>query len=206
MKITVGHEARAFTIHKRLVCQTSSYFKAAMDGNFEESFKGELHLDEQDPEVFNCFVEWVYSGKVELPILSGEQRHDSEVWMKFSKLYLLSNYLQCAAFGNCLLDNAPLKSRYEPAKCTLPDAGIVKMVYENTVEQCGIRRYFAAMFVWLTNRPKSSDTKLLGECLSSFPSGCVLDIAKLAVKETQGGYRDHFQEVAQEMKAFHDKQ
>ena len=206
MKVFIGHEEKAFIIHRRLVCQASSYFKAALDGDFEESIKGELHLHEQEPELFNCFLEWVYSGEVDLPKLRGEQRHDSEVWMKFSKLYLLSKYLQCPAFGNCLLDTAPLKSKYSPSHYTLPDAGVLKTVYENTLEQCGIRKYFAAVFVWLTDQPISDDTQLPSECLSSLPSGCVLDIANLAVRETQNGYQNMFRQGSKDiMKAFHDE-
>ena len=205
MKVFIGHEEKAFVIHKRLVCQVSPYFKAALNGSFEESVDGELRLHEQEPELFNCFVEWVYSGNVELSKLCGKQHHDSEVWTKFSKLYLLSKYLQCSAFGNRLLDSAPVISILDQQKYTLPDAGIVKMVYENTVGQCGIRRYLAATFVWLTKDSISKDMKLLGECLAGLPAECALDIANLAVGAARNGYRDPFKEWSPNMKIFHDE-
>ncbi|KAF7504274.1 hypothetical protein GJ744_002532 [Endocarpon pusillum] len=205
VKVFVGHEEKAFIIHKRLVCQASPYFKTALNGNFEESVHGELRLQEQEPELFNCFVEWVYSRNVDSFNLCGEQRHDSEVWTEFSKLYLLSKYLQCPAFGNCLLDTVPVISTPGLRKYTLPDVGIVKMVYENTVGQCGIRRYFTAAFVWLTGDSIPKDMKLVGEFFAGLPAECVLDIANLAVGRAHHGYQSPFTDWPPHMKDFHDK-
>ncbi|ERF77050.1 hypothetical protein EPUS_07956 [Endocarpon pusillum Z07020] len=205
VKVFVGHEEKAFIIHKLLVCQASPYFKAALNGSFEESVDGKLYLYEQEPELFNCFVEWVYSGNIDLLKLCGEQRHDSKVWTKFSKLYLLSKYLQCPAFGNCLLDTAPVISPLDNRKYTLPDTGIVKMVYEKTVGQCGIRRYLTAAFVWLTKDIVPKDTKLFGEYFAGLPADCVLDITNLAVGAAHNGYRNPFKEWSPDMKTYHDK-
>lgn len=93
----------------------------------------------------------VYSAKLDLSKLNGKTSHDYGVWMLFSKLFLLAKYLQCPEFGNHLLDNALTRRDSADPKCSLPDPEIVTMIYNSTADECGIRRYFAAVYVWLSD-------------------------------------------------------
>ncbi|PQE09861.1 BTB POZ-like protein [Rutstroemia sp. NJR-2017a BBW] len=60
VKIYVGKERKCWTLSKELLCDNSEYFRAAFKGNFSES-NGVLTLEEEDPEIFAHFVNWIYS-------------------------------------------------------------------------------------------------------------------------------------------------
>lgn len=53
---------RVFGMHKALLCHHSLYFKAALTGNFKEAADAVIELDEEDPEVFSWFNDWLYTG------------------------------------------------------------------------------------------------------------------------------------------------
>lgn len=56
-------EGAVFGMHKGLLCRESLYFKAALEGHFKEATEGFV-LDDEDPEVFQRFNTWLYTGKV----------------------------------------------------------------------------------------------------------------------------------------------
>lgn len=58
--VLVGPEKDCFAIHKTLVCDQSSFFKAALTGNFKEA-DGTIALPEQDAAAFKYFVHWLYT-------------------------------------------------------------------------------------------------------------------------------------------------
>jgi BTB/POZ domain len=143
----VGHQGRVFTVHRHVLCEVSAYFNAALNGNSEESVNDEIDLPEQEPGLFNRFIEWAYQGKIDVVELKEKDGYDHEVWMSFSKLYLLARYLQCPEFGNCVLDNAPSQLCSDSSNQALPDEEIARMAYDSTVQKCGIRSYFVAPYV-----------------------------------------------------------
>lgn len=49
-------------VQKALLCGSSSYFKAALNGSFIEGESQKVELDDEDPEVFRTYVAWLYQG------------------------------------------------------------------------------------------------------------------------------------------------
>ncbi|MCJ1415788.1 hypothetical protein MMC32_002121 [Xylographa parallela] len=62
--VIVGEKKRVFKIHKNLLCSSSEFFKAALDGKFKEAEEREINLAEEDPQTFERVVFWMYSGSL----------------------------------------------------------------------------------------------------------------------------------------------
>ena len=64
VSLVVGEEKRVFTIHKGVLCSTSTYFAAALKGSFKEAAEQKIIFPEGKPWVFERFQLWLYSKQV----------------------------------------------------------------------------------------------------------------------------------------------
>ncbi|PQE06586.1 BTB POZ-like protein [Rutstroemia sp. NJR-2017a BVV2] len=64
VKILVGPTKKLFTLPKRLLCTSSTYFDRAFNGHFLESQTQELHLPETPSEIFELVVQFLYTGTI----------------------------------------------------------------------------------------------------------------------------------------------
>ncbi|KAI4740341.1 hypothetical protein E4T50_09207 [Aureobasidium sp. EXF-12298] len=55
---------KSFHIHKKVLCDSSTYFKAALHNGFAETKTQTIKLDDEDPEIFSAFAIWLYEGKL----------------------------------------------------------------------------------------------------------------------------------------------
>ncbi len=60
VSIFVGKKRKEFNIHKKLICEASKFFNDAFNGPYKEGQENRMHMPEDDPEVFSCFVDWLY--------------------------------------------------------------------------------------------------------------------------------------------------
>ncbi|CAG5149834.1 uncharacterized protein ALTATR162_LOCUS2462 [Alternaria atra] len=65
--ILVGPDLTAFQIHTSLFTSTSSYFRAALNGPFEESATNSVTLDDVPVEHFQLLVSWLYNSILPTP-------------------------------------------------------------------------------------------------------------------------------------------
>jgi hypothetical protein len=49
-----------FTVPKALLCNSSTYFRAALNGPFIEGQTQTIDLDDEDPSIFRTYVAWLY--------------------------------------------------------------------------------------------------------------------------------------------------
>lgn len=63
----IGPTRKAFHIHQDLLCDRSTYFKAAFRGKFEEAATKELYLVDDDDAAFELFVNWLYGANLKAP-------------------------------------------------------------------------------------------------------------------------------------------
>jgi len=90
VSVLVGKKRKEFNVHKKLICQASKFFNDAFSGPFKEGQENRMHMPEDDPEVFSCFVDWLYRNP--LPVVEDTikvPKKDVEI-MKSS---------ECKAFG-----------------------------------------------------------------------------------------------------------
>jgi len=62
IEVVVGEDASLWAIHKKLLCDQSNFFKAAINGRFREGSEKRVVLKEDDNDAFSLFVQWLYSG------------------------------------------------------------------------------------------------------------------------------------------------
>ncbi|THW87138.1 hypothetical protein D6D15_06900 [Aureobasidium pullulans] len=87
-EIVVGtpDNSETFYLHKKLLCDSSSYFKAALNNGFAETTSQKITLDDEDPAVFRIFASWLYHPIIVLP---SEDLHTQEEHLL--KLYLFAD-------------------------------------------------------------------------------------------------------------------
>ncbi|KAM3089048.1 hypothetical protein ACMFMG_000667 [Clarireedia jacksonii] len=66
VKIIVVPTKKAFSLHKRLLCISSSYFDRAFNGGFLESKTQEIHLEDMSIQSFELVVQFLYTGSITL--------------------------------------------------------------------------------------------------------------------------------------------
>jgi hypothetical protein len=64
IKVGRGPHAGVFTVQKALLCSSSTYFKAALNGTFVEGHTQTIDLDDEDPSIFRTYVAWLYQGSL----------------------------------------------------------------------------------------------------------------------------------------------
>ena len=61
VEVVVGPQKQVFRLSKVILCNVSSYFRAALEGSFAESSTQKIELPEDDVIVFKLFRVWLYS-------------------------------------------------------------------------------------------------------------------------------------------------
>ncbi|MCJ1246072.1 hypothetical protein MMC30_003276 [Trapelia coarctata] len=62
--VIVGPEKVKFGVHEGLLVRKSSFFRAALMGQFKEAVEGTVVLESDDPRVFEVFTSWLYTRKL----------------------------------------------------------------------------------------------------------------------------------------------
>ncbi|KAF7504275.1 hypothetical protein GJ744_002533 [Endocarpon pusillum] len=172
--VFVGQQATPFVAHKEFLCEVSDYFRAALTGQFAEAKEDKVNLPEQKAHVFDDFLTWLYGGSLDslpprkLKIGLGYALD----WEHIRDLYVFAKYIQCPKFSNHLLNSVWKSSK--PAlniKCPGPEA--VKLIYQDTVESCGLRRLVVDYFMQsrgMSEWSKWKDPKESKAWISKFPN------------------------------------
>ena len=59
--ILVGENSTPFSIHRDQLCEASSFFKAAFQGDFLEGSEMRMSFPEEEENTFELFVKWLYN-------------------------------------------------------------------------------------------------------------------------------------------------
>ena len=132
-------------IHKNLACRDSSFFKAACKSGFREAESKEVKLPEDEPETFDNFVQWLYTGDFEKP--KSESSYPD--WEFFFNTYVLADKLGAPKFGNYIMNVMinEAETRWNE-ELSLPDAAAVCVAYENTPESSPLRRFLVDLYCY----------------------------------------------------------
>lgn len=57
-----------YLIHKDLIASASPFFAAALNGTFAEGMDQTVRLPEEKPEIFEWFLQWLYTGTLKTPV------------------------------------------------------------------------------------------------------------------------------------------
>jgi hypothetical protein len=109
-------EKDQYIISKALLCQSSGYFRAALEGGWRETTEQEIDLQDEDPEAFEMLIQYLYTGKVVIASAKLEEDHhrhgagdaqgtNREFWSKVIK------------FDNTVLKTEAFISRFYTTAC-----------------------------------------------------------------------------------------
>jgi len=72
--LVVGREQRLFAAHEDVLCH-SSYFAAALKGNFLDGTSKKIDLPDEEPEILSCVLEFLYKGDYYPRLLHNKRRN-----------------------------------------------------------------------------------------------------------------------------------
>jgi len=76
--LVVGHERRLFAAHEDVLSR-SSFFEAALKGQFLEASTKQVDLPEEEPEILSCVLEYLYKGDYFPRLLHNKRRNSWEL-------------------------------------------------------------------------------------------------------------------------------
>ena len=132
-------------VHKCLLCQTSSYFQAALEGGFKEAAEQRITMPDQSPEVIERFVLWVYTGKL---LGSVEDVHNLNR-RQLADLYIVGDIYGIPDLQNSVMDC--FVGRVNKCLSSKTLVSILHHVYENTPKDCCLRRFLVERAVTKSN-------------------------------------------------------
>ena len=135
--LLVGPEKTVFTMHKGLLCAVSSYFKAALEGDFKEAQEQTIELSEDDPQAMKYFQLWLYTQE----ILDEGENVSSMDWRLLIGLYLLGEVRMIHKLQNEVID---LIIRKNPQETGFP-LQVMYEIYDKTCPMSPLRRIVVDM-------------------------------------------------------------
>ncbi|KAI4189404.1 MAG: hypothetical protein L6R41_001512 [Letrouitia leprolyta] len=162
--VKVGSEAaqKSFVMHTELLTYHSAFFKAATAGNWDEAKTGVINLPEDDPEVFQLFLDWLYQPKL---CLDDIQAHSLSL---IFALWIFGDKKQAAVFQNAVIED--LRTFTNNAPNFSP--GDMRFAFDNIAEGSSLRSFLVDISFW-----QSSIVKLL-QCMleeARYPKAFVQD-------------------------------
>ncbi|KAL2421391.1 hypothetical protein ABEF95_007647 [Exophiala dermatitidis] len=101
--VFVGPKRKKFFLHRELICQRSPFMeKCLKKGRFDEGYKNELYLPEDDPKAFSIIVDWIYRTK--LPSRTEPQFDVSDL----SAAYCMADKFGMEELQNSIMDTIRL--------------------------------------------------------------------------------------------------
>lgn len=143
IKILVGASKAQYFAHRSVLVDTSDFFRAALEGPWEES-KGVVELQEERSETFETYLQYAYCSKIfvrkdgDISITSGE-------WGPLVNLYILADFLKAEALKNDIIDGF-IELWKETGRYPV---GLAKRIYRSTAEISPLRRFYVDLVVWV---------------------------------------------------------
>ena len=76
--MVVGREHRLFAAHEDVLSH-SSYFAAALKGNFLDGSAKKIELPDEEPEILSCVLEFLYKGDYYPRLLHNKRRNTWDI-------------------------------------------------------------------------------------------------------------------------------
>ena len=136
--------------HRNLLISISSFFATGLTSSFKEASTGVFELEEEDPDIFSVFEQWVYKDRlfIKKPASSSSASEDTEddckEWECLPLLYTLGERLDAPKFKDAVI--SAIIEKVNESK-VVPD-NWAAYVYQNTVSTCALRRLIVDFHVF----------------------------------------------------------
>jgi len=177
--IIVGPEERSYIIHKGILCKHAAYFEAALSAGFLESRTMTIRLDEEDPLIFDIFINWLYARK----ILPDDASVIDMAWQMKAELYIFADRRGCSALKNDtinLMVEHALDNEDSTLSVAIPPNAVVYYIWENTSASSPLRRLMVDIYAYLVILTDAEDTP------GSLPHSFLRDVLAKYFELTRG--------------------
>lgn len=120
---------KTFKLHKGVVSFYSGYFEGALRGGFAKAIQGKVELPTEEVDVFEWFVQWIYTRRIEEP-------RAGEGFGTVCKLWALADRREVPLLMNQCIDAL----RDQVAEQWLVPTDQLGFIYEHTFPYAGLRR------------------------------------------------------------------
>lgn len=182
----VGPQAKRYTVHKRIICPASSFFRSACSGNWRESRDGHLRLCETKPATFDVYICFLYTNEVDVVSEATEMqlpgaKYDkvntpeasAKVFRCLVSAFILGDMLNDAWFTNAIVDEFVLLS----SSCTLIPAQAIELAWQSLMPQWGLMgAIMDAVAVQMT-------PSCFKSCAAELPPAFVIEVAQACFRD-----------------------
>ncbi|CAI7604079.1 unnamed protein product [Penicillium glandicola] len=146
--ILVGDGHEAFSVHEKLIRDSSSFFDKAMAGEWKESLQRTFQLPDDEPRIFGLYIHWLYYGT--LPVFCDEPGLPGNAeYVDLVKAYVLGDKFLDFKFQNATIDAIIEKtdSKSQDRSRWFPVGEPIEYAYTNTCESALIRKLLVDLYV-----------------------------------------------------------
>ena len=134
----IGPDKLPALIHKNILCDASKVFEAAFESEYKEGLEQVMHLPEDDPDLFDIFVQCIYRGSCSWPASGAADDEPLQ-------MYILAEKYQVKFLKKSIIDlyYEAVKANSEP-----PPLEMVAKAYAQISPNSRIRKLITDWYVW----------------------------------------------------------
>lgn len=133
--VEVGAEHTAFSIHKGVLCHHSSFFRAALSGDFKEAHEGKVILDEDNAGIFKLVYYWMYLGRLYDQGPDTKKAH--EVYRELAELWIFGDKRGMVSLKNDVIDTL---HTFLLKAWAFPRVEVIALIYSKTTPTAMLRK------------------------------------------------------------------
>ncbi|KAK8164022.1 hypothetical protein IWX90DRAFT_435785 [Phyllosticta citrichinensis] len=171
IKVVVGPDMVEFKVHTGLISHHSSWFRSACEGTGSRDADGTTHtirLPEDDPEVFEAVLTWVYTRKF-------SEKLDA---FQLKSRFLYKIYIFADKRGVPALKVRVIDALFDKNGSLHYDS--IKYVYENTRRGSGLRKFLVHAVMYKHGIRNLVDRRGEDEILAVLPAGFLLEYSLIS--------------------------
>ena len=158
IKFLVGKEdPTEFVIHESVVTPHSAFVRMALSNDWKEAKERTIPLPEDEPDTFQLYQEWVYTGLVFSENVANTEK-DSKEYERLVSAYILSDRLLDSTFKDVVVDCIIHKL----CNSELFSPRLTNLVYDNNPAGSTLRRLWQDIYVW-SGSPNWLEEKTVGD-------------------------------------------
>ncbi|KAI4693273.1 uncharacterized protein J4E88_001644 [Alternaria novae-zelandiae] len=186
--VVVGEapDQRHFSVHEGLICARSEFFRRAMNGKWIESKNRMVRLPEDDPKVFDIYINLLYTGRLATNTLEEPKTnaHLLEEMYVLAQLYVIGEKLLDKATKNSAIQSLLEVSLEQDAngKSYPPTINTIISVYQGTCAGSLGRRLLVDLWIDIQGEFLATNAELL-------PKDFLVDLA-VALLDIQQGKKE----------------
>jgi hypothetical protein len=144
-------------VHRSFLSAHSEYFRAALEGSYEEAKTSTVNLKDVDAPTFDIFVGWLYSQQITTAV------GDVPEFYELVKLWIFADFAQVPRLQNQVL----ISMNQRPGHLTDDPQICFETIYKNTVPKSPLRTYIVSSLAKSQLAPEVYPREMLVDVVNS---------------------------------------